>query len=163
MANFCDFVIKYKIFVISLTVIYVISMYIVRRNQKSQTALKKKFQILNSEKKIMYENCKMNRGLNPRQSIYVPSWAEFLEMSGPRSKYTVRFIMTVHFQVKWLLKILRIQPIYSQLLEAPREANSRSRSISGVNMRPIVSPGSRFWIWQVVDRLYWLILSRYNL
>ena len=46
----------------------------------------------------MYENCKMNRGLNPRQSIYVHSWAEFLEMSGPRSKYTVRFIRPFTFK-----------------------------------------------------------------
>ena len=37
-----------------------------------------------------------------------------------------------------------IQPFHSQLLEAPKDGNSRSRSISGVSMRPIVSPGSRF-------------------
>ena len=75
-----------------------------------------------------------------------------------------------NFSMKFFDEIFRnfgpfpvIQPLHSQLLEASKDGNSRSRSISGVSMRPIVSPGSRFWIWQVVNRLYWLILPSYNL
>ena len=64
------------------------------------------------------------------------------------------FMFTVRLK-KWVSKIFDeifgnfgpfpvIQPLHSQLLEAPKDGNSRSRSISGVSMRPIVSPGSRF-------------------
>ena len=83
------------------------------------------------------QKCKLNGSLNGTQSIYVHSLAEKL---GPKN-----FLMKI-FKISSMKKfwVTVIQPLHSQLLEAPKDGNSRSRSISGVSMRPIVSPGSWF-------------------